>query len=449
MYDLTDTIVAPGSTTSGVRSVIRLSGADSWSICQSLAVETDEASQPGIQTTEVRALDDVTLPAWIYRFRSPRSYTGQDCAEIHVLGNAPLLEALVQRCLSLGARMAGPGEFTARAYLNGKLDLAQAEAVNEIIAGSNVLQVQAAQRLLTGRLSDQTEQLREDLLNLMGLLEAGMDFSEEDIEFISEDQANERLDQLDHQITTLLDQGIAQEEILHLPAVGIAGAPNAGKSSLFNALLGRSQSLVSDQRKTTRDVLCQVWDLPHGRCVLFDCAGLLVEPAELLDRLAQEAALEALRHCQLILFCVDATKIDLDEDRHLRETIESHQVLNVATKTDLVDVTTLSNRWNAPWIPVSAAQSQGLDNLIQQIDQTLMTGHLGVQSQVTTLTARHKQALIEAQTCLQTARISLPQGGHEIVVMELRAAYQAISQMEHHVEEKVLDRIFSQFCIGK
>ncbi len=454
MYDLADTIVAPSSAPAGVRRVIRLSGSRSWDICRGLASDNASSAQVGIQSTQIEATADVTVPAWIYRFKSPHSYTGQDSAEIHMWANPLLVGALLQRCLALGARLAGPGEFTARAYLNGRMDLAQAEAVNEIVAGSNALQVHAAQRLLTGRLSAQTEQLRHDLLELMGLLEAGMDFSEEEIEFIQPHQLAERINGLQKNITTLINQGVSQEEILRLPAVGITGAPNAGKSSLFNALLGRQRSLVSDIHKTTRDVLCAVLDLPHGRCVLFDCAGLLSEPVDLLDRLAQQAALEALCHCQLTLFCVDGSQDNLLEDQALRQLVQTLRVLPVATKADLFEPTRtdqLKAQWGPELAVVSSLQQTGLKALAQHIDQMLMIPSVAAESHqdATVLTARHKQALQEAQSCLHEARQVLDQDAPEIVVMELRAAYQALSQMEHHVDERILDRIFSQFCIGK
>jgi tRNA modification GTPase len=225
-------------------------------------------------TGSVTIDNELEAEAQLYLFLAPHSYTGDDIAEIHLHTNPAVTEALMDSLLGRGLRMAGPGEFTARAYLNGKIDLAQAEAVNEIIVSSNAFQLAAAEKLLSGRLSESSAKVRSAMMDCLSLIEAGLDFSGEDIELETGAEVIERLLGIKEQLEHLLTGSIRYESLIDLPAVGIAGAPNAGKSSLLNKLLGKERSIVSHRRKTTRDVLTAICVLEHCKCVVFDCAGL-------------------------------------------------------------------------------------------------------------------------------------------------------------------------------
>ena len=330
---LNDTIVAVSSARGGIRSTVRLSGPDACTVCEQVFTPYHAPVASGIQTGSVAIDGQLAVDAWLYLFVAPHSYTGEALAEIHLEAGPAVVEAFVQSLLARGLRPAGPGEFTARAYLHGKLDLAQAEAVNEIIASSNRFQLSAAERLLRGRLAETIGGIRVDLLDCLSLIEAGLDFSGEDIEFIGTQEAVARLDKIKVELEALLTGSIRYESVLGLPAIGIAGAPNAGKSSLLNALLGQERSIVSESRKTTRDVLSGLWTTDRFQCVLFDCAGLLACPDGIVDELAQQAAIEALRHCQAVIFCVDATKAGCGRrpfrpraDRACGRAVRGHQV---------------------------------------------------------------------------------------------------------------------------
>ena len=189
MFDLTDTVCAVASGQDASRTIIRVTGEQALCLCQPLLRHDIQLVENGLIHTEVAVADDLWVDAVVYVFLAPRSYTGQTSLELHVSLSSVLEQSLMDRLLHAGLRQAGPGEFTARAYLNGKLDLAQAEAVNDVISGTNTLQLAAAERLLSGSLSKKVRQLQADGLELMSLLEAGMDFAEEDIEFITRDQA--------------------------------------------------------------------------------------------------------------------------------------------------------------------------------------------------------------------------------------------------------------------
>jgi tRNA modification GTPase len=459
MYELHDTIVAVSSPTSDQRVIIRISGPKTLNICRQI-FSLNSGTSPTLLSGLLNIDDELKIDAQLYLFQAPHSYTGEDVAEIHAYINSAVTEAIVSNLLDKGVRMADPGEFTARAYLNGKLDLVQAEAVNEIIVSSNEYQLAAAEKLLDGRLGEMTLKLLADLMELLSLIEAGLDFSGEDIEFITRDEAIKRLVVIKDQLEQLLSGSIRYESVIDLPAVGIAGAPNAGKSSLLNKLLGKERSIVSHRHKTTRDVLTGVCTLPHCRCVLFDCAGLLIEVEDILDELAQQAAIEALRNSNVVIFCVDISKTEWSEDTAIQKLIEPKILVPVATKCDLVSeqflperLAALNESFSTDFLPTSVKTGAGIKLLQRTIDGKL-TEKTGVpQTGGVALTARHRKAVSEAIDQIDESIDELNAGNDEVVVMLLRAAYQAVSDIERpgaaNIDEQILGKIFSRFCIGK
>lgn len=473
MYNINDTIVAVSSPGCDKRVIIRITGPDTIETCQRIFIPPITESKPGIICGNVVVEEDLKLEAKLYLFLAPHSYTGEDLAEIHIDTNPAVTEVIIDGLFGRGLRMAGPGEFTARAYLNGKIDLAQAEAVNEIIVSSNAFQLSAAEKLLSGRLSQTTAKISSSIVDCLSLIEATLDFSGEDIEPEGGPELIEKLLGIKAQLEGLLTGSIRYESLIDLPAVGIAGAPNAGKSSLLNKLLGRERSIVSHSRKTTRDVLSAPYSLANCRCVLFDCAGLIIQTEDILDKLAQQAAIEALRNSAVVVFCVDISKDDFTEDISIRQLIEPQILIPVATKCDLVSEEVLSNRIGELnellGIEPSAISSEtdaGLESLKETIDKKIIESKPGfgasksnarlfsegVQSSVA-LTARHKKAVTEAIENTEETIGELKDGNDEIAALMLRSAYQAVSGIETvtggHIDEKILDEIFSRFCIGK
>ena len=499
MYDLNDTIVAVSSPTSGERAIIRITGPETTNVLQQIFSTPIPKDRNGLFTGRIAVDSELKVDAKLYLFLAPHSYTGDDVAEIHIHTNAAVTEALMSKLLSKGPRMAGPGEFTARAYLNGKMDLTQAEAVNEVVVSSNKYQLAASEKLLAGRLAQTTTKLRSELMDCLSLIEAGLDFSGEDIEFISRPDAVERLTQTKNELERLLSGSVSYEEVVDLPAVGIAGAPNAGKSSLLNKLLGKERSIVSELRKTTRDVLTGVLTLAHCRCVLFDCAGLtrcsiLDSRFSILDELAQQAAIEALRNSSVVVFCVDVAKTEWSEDSLIRELIEPQILIPVATKSDLLSEKVLAKRlgelndlfvsapksstakrfsgldtksyhskpdFGAGFLPTSVETISGVELLREALDRKIVelavgTGHgTQIREQISTvaLTTRHKHAVTEAIENVSEAINELQSENDEVSAMMLRAAYQVLCYIEQptawRADEQILERIFSRFCIGK
>ncbi|MHC4208045.1 MAG: tRNA modification GTPase [Planctomycetota bacterium] len=481
MYELRDTIVAVSSPSCDKRVIIRITGPDTVETCKQIFISPITKNKSGIVCGSVTVDDELSIEAQLYLFFAPHSYTGEDIAEIHIDTNAAVTEVLIDGLLGRGLRMAGPGEFTARAYLNGKIDLAQAEAVNEIIVSSNAFQLDAAEKLLSGRLSETTTKVRSAIVDCLSFIEAALDFSAEDIDPESSAEVIERLLGVKGQLEELLSGSIRYESLIDLPAVGIAGAPNAGKSSLLNKLLGKERSIVSHRRKTTRDVLSAAYSLGHCRCVLFDCAGLVIRPEDVLDELAQLAAVEALRNSALVVFCIDISKADFSEDISIFRMLKAEDrasvsysplsvMIAVATKCDLVSEEVLSSRLaelnellGSKLLAISSETGAGLEILKETIDGKILELEPGfatsktagtafsesVESSVA-LTARHKQAAIEN---VGESIGELKAGNDEVAAMMLRGAYQAISGIESasggHIDEQILEQIFSRFCIGK
>jgi tRNA modification GTPase len=462
MYELHDTIVAVSSPTSDRRVIVRITGPDTIEVCRQIFSPPIESrsGQGGVLSSSLIIDDELKIDARLYLFGAPHSYTGDDVAEIHAYTNSAVTQALVSNLLERGLRIAEPGEFTARAYLNGKLDLTQAEAVNEIIVSSNEYQLAAAEKLLSGRLGETTAKLLADLMDLLSLIEAGLDFSGEDIEFIARDEAVKRLAAIKDQLKQLLSGSIRYESVIDLPAVGIAGAPNAGKSSLLNKLLGKERSIVSHRHKTTRDVLTGVCTLPHCMCVLFDCAGLLMGAEDILDELAQQAAIEALRNSAVVIFCADISKNDWSEDTAIRKLIEPKILVPIATKCDLISEQILPDRlaalnefFSTDFLPTSAKSGAGIELLRRTIDGKLTEKSDVPRAAPVALTARHRKAVTEAIGQISESIEELSTGNDEVAAMMLRAAYQAVSDIKQpgaaHIDEQILGQIFSRFCIGK
>jgi len=444
--------------------IVRISGPEAGTVLERFFSPPPQR-QPGLYTGTIAIDNDLRLDAVVYWFVFPNSYTGQDLAEIHLLANPAVTKLLLTNLLAEGLRMAGPGEFTARGYLNGKMNLAQAEAVNEIIVSSNRFQLAAAEKLLAGKLVRRTRKICDEIMDCLSRLESGMDFSGEDIEFITAGQAVEGLEDVKAGLEQLLTANISYEAIIDLPSAAIAGAPNTGKSTLLNRMLGKQRSIVSEIRKTTRDVLSGELELEHCRCVLFDCAGLIARPEGILDRLTQQAAAEAIRNSWLVIFCVDVSSTGRAEDLAVCRLIDTDVLIPVATKADLLEEKALAKHlgelkelFECDFIAISAKSGLGLEELAELIDKKIieLTTHSTAKGQgfdtgsAVALAARHKQALTDAIDSITEAIAELKAGNDEITAMMLRAAYQSLSAIEaEHIDEKVLGAIFARFCIGK
>ncbi|MCK4629121.1 MAG: 50S ribosome-binding GTPase, partial [Sedimentisphaerales bacterium] len=282
MYIPDDTIVAVSSAAgSAARGIIRVSGPEALALAGTIfqgddGVSVAEAGSWSVLKGRCLLTESVSCPAGLYIFRAPHSYTTQDVVEFHLPGSGPLLQMVLQRLLATGAdvRSAEPGEFTARAFFNGRIDLTEAEAVAEVINARSDGQLRAAERLLDGRLHRICSEITRRLTEALALIEANIDFSEEDIEFATGEQLRGQVAAVLGDLGRLLTDSTTWDELTHLPKVAVAGPANAGKSSLINSLSGIDRSIVSSIAGATRDLLTVPLSLPDGECMLIDTAGL-------------------------------------------------------------------------------------------------------------------------------------------------------------------------------
>jgi tRNA modification GTPase len=455
--DIDDTIAAVSSPPGpSIRAVIRISGPSAGAIAKRIISPAPDAARPGdpsaISRVRLAVEPGWDVPAIAYYFYKPRSYTGQDVVEFHLPGGPVLVRMTLDALLRSGARAAGPGEFSARAYLNGKMDLTQAEGVAQIIAAESDRQLQAAKALMTGRLSSITQHLQAKLAELLALVEAGIDFVEEDIEFIESSEAASQIRSVRSRLADLLASGVEQERIEWLPKVLLLGLPNAGKSTLMNRLCGMDRSICSPLAGTTRDVLAAPLRLEHGECLLLDAAGLEDEPGGTAETAAVEAARRAADDADAAVLVVDSTIPPPSIAWPKSPDIVVLGKCDLLPPPDLADALGRArNLWERRALAVSGLRGDGVPELITVLDKHLFgTGDI-IRGDALALSARHREAINHAIESLDSAgRLANAGEPGELLALELREAIDQLAALAGDVAtEDILGTIFSRFCIGK
>jgi tRNA modification GTPase len=381
-------------------------------------------------------------------FRAPHSYTGEDVLELQGHGGPVVLHMLLQRCLELGARVAEPGEFTRRAFLNDKLDLVQAEGVADLIEAATAQAARCAVRSLRGEFSYKIHILIDDLISLRALVEATLDFPEEELDFLEEAGAVARLEALRATLGAIRQasqQGSLLREGIHIV---LAGQPNVGKSSLLNRLAGEEVAIVTEIPGTTRDAIRQAINIRGVPVHVVDTAGLR-DSNDPIENLGMARSWSAMQSADLVLLIIDATQGESEQDRSILARLPaSLRVLRIMNKVDLLDFPAggiSPDRDDQLW--VSAKTGAGLDTLRERILE--MAGWRNAAEEGLFLArARHLQALQQAQGHLEQA---LCHRGHpELLAEELRLAQEALEVMGgRYTADDLLGEIFSRFCIGK
>ena len=447
---LEDTIVAIATSNGrGALALIRLSGPDAFAIAGKHL--RPQPSQPRVvQLCNVHDGDEVLDQALVTLFPGPNSFSGDDTVEISTHGGLLVPSSVVAALISSGARQALPGEFTRRAVLNGKLDILQAEAISDLIDASSHAMQRTALVQLDGGLSRRLLLLRENLIELEALIVYDIDFPEEDDGPVPRERIEASATRIVESIKALLATSPAGELIREGAIVVIAGPPNAGKSSLFNVLLGRSRAIVTEIPGTTRDALEAVIDSGEWPLRLVDTAGLR-ETDDRIEKLGIEVSERYLASAHVILACAESAE-DLEATVKRVARNSNAPVLRIRTKADLVAE---SNQFMAsvPTIAVSAETGAGLQDLLDAIDETLREEHGEIVPDLPVLTrARHRYAITVACSELEQFQQawreeSLPA---TVASVHLRTAVTALEELIGTVEvEDVFDRVFSSFCVGK
>jgi tRNA modification GTPase len=450
MLALDDTIVAIASASgAAARGIVRASGSGVVDVLKSCFTAKDATVDRDSVGGARRFAGTIALPglhdalaADLYLWPDRRSYTRQPLAELHTIGSPPMLDAIVSVLVAGGARVAGPGEFTLRAFLAGRLDLTQAEAVLGVIDSGDSRHLRVALEQMAGGLAVPLNALRDRLLDLLAHLEAGLDFVDEDIEFISSADLQAQLaaasDIVGELAKRMQNRRLADDQV----RVVLTGAPNAGKSSLFNALLGKGQAIVSEVAGTTRDYLVGRLDLGGVVCDLIDTAGLDNDLARhAIDQHAQDAAAAQREQADVELHCIEA------EDNPRKESTAYSNNLIVRTKADLI----AASIGHDDAILVSAKSGHGLDALRGRLRELVLASRSQETDVVAGTAQRVGPILTRAADSLERSlAVARAGGGEELVAAELRVALDALGEVVGAVyTDDVLDRIFSRFCIGK
>jgi tRNA modification GTPase len=440
----------------GAIGIIRLSGRQSFNIINSLFPSKDLTQQAshtlhvGYLKQNGKVLDEVVVSL----FKGPKSYTGEDVVEISGHGSPYVLQQIIQACVNEGARVAKPGEFTQRAFLNGKLDLAQAEAVADLIASNTEASRKTALHNIRGGFSDKLKDLRERLIRFSALIELELDFSQEDVEFADRTQLFALIDEAQQTTQQLASSFQLGNVIKNGVSVAIIGKPNAGKSTLLNTLLNENRAIVSDIAGTTRDTIEEVLNIDGILFRLIDTAGIREHTHDVIESIGMEKALAKMQQADVVIYLFDVSDTTATE---LQKTITEFnskklKYILAGNKSDMLPDGELQTRFpNIPGIVfISAKVNRHTDLLKEKLVDLVLQGK--VQTDDTIITnARHYHALQEVLQSLVDIRNGFENKiPGDLVALDIRRCLHYLGEITGEITtEDQLDYIFSKFCIGK
>ncbi len=462
-----ETIVAVSSAPgSGQLGIVRLDGPAAISIADrmgSTASGEPLSHRPGYTRVEgwVSIGQGHTLPASFYLFRAPHSYTRNDAVEIHTVGAAAALEIVRGQAVALGARPAEPGEFTARAFLNGAMDLSAAEAVAGVIQARTDTQLRASRRMMGGALATRVTSARDELAELLALVEADIDFSQEPIVFITPGSLKERLRRINQRLEELSAGSMSIERFNLLPHILLLGPPSAGKSTLMNRLSGTSRSICAAAAGTTRDILSAPIALGCGDAILLDAAGVDSREDEIIAQARRRALLVA-EQVDLVCIVVDVTEPDGGRVFTLFDSLDVRRAVIAVNKVDLVSAEAteaatarLKDRKVGAVCPISALTGAGCDRLREAIADALGLCETTTMGSALLISERQQAAIRAAKEAIDRA-VVLSEGAEatidcaDVLAFELREATDSLGTITGEVTtDDLLGQVFANFCIGK
>jgi tRNA modification GTPase len=454
---LDDTIVAPATAPGGSIAVIRLSGKDAIAICDKIVEGKSLLEKPSHSVHFVKLmhhgqwLDEAVATI----FRNPKSYTGEDVVELSLHGSTYIVEKVLDALLQEGARMARPGEFTQRAFLNGKMDLSQAEAVADLIAANHEGAHSLAHQQLRGAYSNELKDLREQLIWFASLLELELDFSQEDVEFADRTQMENLVNVIGTKVKSLLQSFKLGNVLKKGVPVAIIGMPNAGKSTLLNALLKEDRAIVSDIAGTTRDTIEEEMNVDGVLFRFIDTAGLR-KSEDTIEQIGVERSLAKMQQAEVVIYVMDPTQQDkqaAEDAMALLPETEAKKLI-VMNKVDCVDGNTLRElSWGGEvveLVSISAKGGEGIDALKQYL-YAMVISDGQEQEGIIVSNLRHVDSL--QQTAYFMEQVELGLEGNlpsDLIAHQLRHALHHLGMITGHItNEDLLDTIFSKFCIGK
>ncbi len=437
----------------GSVGIVRVSGAEAMAIAQKLF------HAPGKQKWESHRIlygyvrrpetQEIIDEALLLIMQAPRSYTREDVVEFHCHGGMMVVQQVLQLCLEQGARLAQPGEFTLRAFLNGRLDLTQAESIADLVGARSPQAAHFALAGLQGKLAQPIRQLRATCLDILAEVEARIDF-EEDLPPLNEDGIKAQIHQVLQEVEQILATADRGELVRTGLKVAIVGRPNVGKSSLLNAWSRSDRAIVTDLPGTTRDVVESQLVVGGIPIQVLDTAGIR-ETEDRVEKMGVERSRVAAQNADLILFTIDATAGWTEADQEIYDQVKHRPLILVINKIDLISSLPTLSYPPLPSIQTAAALNQGIDQLEQAILETVQAGILQAANLDLAINQRQAEALTRAKNSLRQVQTTIAnQLPLDFWTIDLRAAIQALGEiLGEDVTESVLDKIFSRFCIGK
>jgi tRNA modification GTPase len=447
----TDTIVAiatpPGR---GGIGIVRLSGPSARTIAEPLLKLRHPLAPTQARFAEILDTTGETLDeAVVTFFPAPHSYTSEDVVEIAAHGSPVLLDYLLRQCLSAGARLAEPGEFTQRAFLSGRLDLTQAETVNDLIEATTLHQARIAARQLGGSLSRQIAPIKQQLTSLIAALEAGIDFAEDDIDLLPASEITAQIEAIQTSLSSLEKTFAYGRIVRDGVTLAIVGRPNAGKSSLFNRLVQRDRAIVTANPGTTRDLITERISLDGIPIDLIDTAGLRHSTDE-AESLGIAKSRETIADADIVLLVIDATQPLHSEDDATIAALQSRPLLVVLNKHDLAPTASIMQSVTYRTMPTSALTGDGIPELRREI-LSIVTGDLPASETALLTNVRQQHAVSASLSALTQAHravaLTIP---HEMMLLDLYSSLRALDSLTGATTgDDILHLIFSAFCIGK
>ncbi len=450
MYNINETIVAlatpPGI---GAIGVIRLSGDNAIAITDKIFKGKKLADQPshtlhfGKIVADKKVLDEVVVSL----YKAPKSYTGEDVIEISGHGSQYILEEIINLCIANGAHMAKAGEFTQRAFLNGKLDLAQAEAVADLIAAQSGAAQQAAMHNLRGGFSDELKEMREELIKFSALIELELDFSQEDVEFADRTQFHALIDKIDATAQKLIESFKLGNVIRNGVSVAIIGKPNAGKSTLLNTLLNEERAIVSDIAGTTRDTIEETLNINGILFRLIDTAGIREHTSDIIESIGVQRSMDTMKRADVVVYLYDVNTATASELKKQATSFEHEGIkyLMVGNKIDIAP-----NQPGDNTIYISARNKDNVQQLKQKLYSLVIEGDVNTEGTIIT-NARHLASLREMLQSITDIKTGMDSNvSSDLIALDIRRSLFYLGEITGEVTtEDKLDYIFSKFCIGK
>jgi tRNA modification GTPase len=440
-------------------AVIRLSGSESLNIARKLFVNSKKERLEEfreryfhygyILDRNQSTVDEVLL---VY-MRSPRTYTREDVVEIHCHGGMIPVRKIIELVMEKGARLAEPGEFTKRAFLNGRIDLAQAEGIMDLISSKSEEAARASLEQMEGSLSIKIKAVRDDMLDLLARIEVTVDYPEEDIENMMLQEIEGRLSAARTQCRDLLDSADQGRLIREGIKTVIIGKPNVGKSSLLNAMVRENRAIVTDIPGTTRDVIEEYVNIRGVLVRILDTAGIR-ETMDLVERIGVDKSRELTRDADLILLLLDASRPLEKEDTDILKWLKDKRVLILLNKTDQPSYITekdIEGITDSEIVKTSMIDGTGLDQVEEYIHNMVYSGNLGPRNTVMILNNRHKESLIRAERFLNEALTALNESiPLDMVTIDIRNVWEALGEITgESLTDNLIDKIFMEFCLGK